>query len=82
MSVFFSADFHLGHANIIKYCKRPGIEDPLFFGKVGKVYGDVEGNIDIVFRNGAGSATKVPFDGMEKTARSWSTNVPKAPVKQ
>jgi len=30
MTVFFTADLHLGHANIIKYCKRPFMNEEEF----------------------------------------------------
>ena len=44
MSVYFTADSHFGHANIIKHCDRP-------FESVEKMYEEIIARLEALYKN-------------------------------
>ncbi len=52
MKVFFTSDWHLGHSNIMKYCKRPFISTNEMNDIIIANYNNVVGDNDIVYNLG------------------------------
>jgi calcineurin-like phosphoesterase family protein len=62
MSVWFTADTHFGHANIIKYCKRPFTSVDEMDREIVRRWNEVVGSNDTVYRLGDFAFNKPALD--------------------